>query len=275
MTGSVPGQGKQMMKLAIDPNDLKGNIRCFPDQDDNFPESWVAKRGIWNNVIAMSEKNPVLGKILTTARNMMLAKDKAGLPEMVIPGADSSEKQLGEIQILLQSGPEPNPQFEEAQQQIQAAAQAAQAGGIAIPPEAAQMAQQQLQQIPQLVSTVPVGKLDKHAEEMNEIETYANSSEGIREKASNAPGFKNVETHYDEHAAALKAQQAPPPQAKGPSESINFKDLPTDGKVQLAAKGGLTLDPAAMEMKEQQDKADKAAQAAQKLHGKPATEKVQ
>lgn len=43
------------------------------------------------------------------------------------------------------------------------------------------------------------------------------------------------------------AQQAPqqpqaPPQ-KGPSESINFKDLPPEGQVQMAAKAGIQLNP--------------------------------
>ncbi len=243
MTGSVPGQGKQMQKLAIDPNDLKGNIRCFPDQDDNFPESWVAKRAVWNNVIAMAEKNPVLAKILQISRNMMLAKDKAGLPEMVIPGADSSEKQMGEIQILLQSGPEPNPALQQAQQQVQQAAAQAQQSGIPVPPEAAQAVQQKLSQIPQVISTVKVGKLDKHAEEMNEIETWANNQEGIRAAAENPEGYQNVMTHYDEHAAALQAQQAPPPSPKPPAESVNFKDLPDSGKVQMAAQSGIKLDP--------------------------------
>ena len=38
--------------------------------------------------------------------------------------------------------------------------------------------------------------------------------------------------------------QAPAqPVEKGPSESINFKDLPPEGKVQLAAKAGIQLDP--------------------------------
>jgi hypothetical protein len=265
MSGSVPGQGQQLQSLAIDPNDLKGNIRCFPDQDDNFPESWVAKRAIWNNIIQMAEKNPVIGKILTIPQNLMTAKDKAGLPEMVIPGADSAEKQLGEIEILLQSGPESNPAVDQAKQQIEAAAQQAQASGVQIPPEAAQAVQQKLQQIPPMVSTVPVGKLDDHAAESQAIKTWANSSEGIKAKATNPDGFKNVETHYDEHVAALQAQQqGNQPAEKGPSESINFKDLPIDGQVQLAAKGGIQLDAGKMQVEEQHDKATElAAKAAQ------------
>jgi|HubBroStandDraft_4_1064222.scaffolds.fasta_scaffold00050_8 hypothetical protein len=264
MTGTVPGQGKQMQKLAIDPNDLKGNIRCFPDQDDNFPESWVAKRAVWNNVIGMAAKNPLLAKVLSTARNMMLAKDKAGLPEMVIPGADSSEKQMGEIQILLQSAPEPNPALQQAQKKIQQAAIEAQQKGIPIPPEAAQQAQQQLAQIPQVISTVKLGKLDDHQSEMNEIETWARSSDGIRAAAEQPEGYENVMTHYDEHAAALKAKQGPPPPPKPPAESINYKDLDPTGKAQMAAQAGIHLDPNALQAEDQQDKVQELAAKAPK-----------
>lgn len=273
MSGSIPGKDGQMQNLAIDQNDLKGNIRCFPDQDDNFPESWVAKRAIWNNIIAMSEKNPVIGKILTLPQNLMMAKDKAGLPEMIIPGAAEAEKQLGEIQILLQSPPEPNPAYHEAQEQVQAAAAQAQANGIQIPPEAAQMVQQKMQGIPQMVSTIPVGKLDDHASEAQAIKTWANQSDGIKAKASNPRGFQNVETHYDEHIAALGPP--PKPAEKGPSESISFKDLDPQGKVQLAAKGGIQLNLADMQVQEANDKAEKAEQARLKLQGKPASEQVQ
>jgi hypothetical protein len=199
---------------------------------------------------------------------MMLAKDKAGLPEMVIPGADSSEKQMGEIQILLQSAPEPNPALQQAQQKIQQAAIEAQQKGIPIPPEAAQQAQQQLAQIPQVISTVKLGKLDDHAGEMNEIETWARSSDGIRAAAEQPEGYENVMTHYDEHAAALKAQQAGnQPQGKPPSDSltVNFKDLPIDGKVQAAGKVGIQLDAGKMQAEEQQEDAKElAVKAAQK-----------
>jgi hypothetical protein len=160
-------------------------------------------------------------------------------------------------------------------EQIEGAAQQAQAQGIPIPPEAAQAAQQQLQQIPQVVSTVKIGKFDDHASEMNEIETWARSPEGIRESVANPQGFQNVETHYDEHAAALKAQQAPPPPPKPPSESIALKDLPPEGQVQMAGQAGIHLDLGQMQIKEAQDKAEKSQQAAARLQGKPATEKVQ
>ncbi len=49
----------------------------------------------------------------------------------------------------------------------------------------------------------------------------------------------------------LEKQQPAAPAEKGPSKSISFKDLPTDGKVQLAAQAGIALDPQAIEMEQQ------------------------
>ncbi len=99
--------------------------------------------------------------------------------------------------------------------------------------------------------------------------------EGIRARTENPDGFDNVMAHYDEHeaqAAAKAAAKAQPPEAKPPSESINFKDLPIDGKVQLAAKGGIKLDAAKMATEDAQDKVAEAAKAAAGKNGsgKPA-----
>lgn len=50
--------------------------------------------------------------------------------------------------------------------------------------------------------------------------------------------------HVSMHQQALKKlKETEQAQANPPSESINFKDLPPDGQVQLAAKGGLQIAP--------------------------------
>ena len=266
IAGEVPGKDGKTQKIAIDPQDLKGNIRCFPDTDENFPESWVAKRAVWQQIIDMAAKNPVLATLLSIPRNLRLAKDKVGVPELNIPGSDSSEKQLGEIMLLMQAAPVPNPQIQQLQEQAETTAQQALASGQPIDPMAAQAAQQQVEQqiqsLPPLVSSVPIDPdLDDHASEIAEIKTWANSPEGIKSKAENPEGFQNVLLHYKEHQQAMGTQQ---PQAPGKpvAEQINFKDLPIDGQVQLAAKGGITLDANKMQ---QEDAQDKAAELASKM----------
>jgi hypothetical protein len=264
IAGNVPGKDGKTMQIAIDPQDLKGDVRCFPDTDENFPESWVAKRAVWQQIIEMAAKNPVLATILNTPRNLRMAKDKVGVPELVIPGSDSSEKQLGEIMLLLQSPPAPNPQLQQMQEQAAQQLQAAQATGQPIDPAQVQQVQQQMQSIPPMVSTIPVGELDDHAMEAAEIKTWASTAEGIKAQSENQDGYQNVLTHYHEHIAALGPQQ---PQAAGkpPSDSlsVNFKDLPIDGQVQAAAKLGITLDAAKMQAEEQQNQAQELAAKAQ------------
>src|SRR5229473_3147814 len=267
MSGDVPGAGGMKDHLSINPNDLKGNIRCFPDSDEAFPESWVAQRAVWTQAAQQAEKNPVFAAIFSKVRNLMVAKDKIGLPELIVPGADAAVKQAGEIMQLLETGPVPNPAIDEAKK-------SAPPIPATFTPEQKQAAlehmQQAIAQLPQVVSTVKVFRLDQDPAEMEYIETWASLPEGIRARTENPEGFANVMAHYDEHeaqAAKKAAAKAQPPESKPPNESINFKDLPIDGQVQLAAKGGIKLDPAKMAAEDAQDKIAEAAKAAAGKNG--------
>lgn len=266
MSGEVPAAGGVKEHLRINSEDLKGNIRCYPDTDENFPESWVAQRAVWQQLMQAAEKNPVLGAILTVPRNLMIAKDKAGLPELVVPQAEAAAKQAGETMILLEGDPQPNPAIVQMEQALAAMVQA-NADPTAIAALGIQL--KQLQQTTPFVSSVPIDeKLDDHANEMAEIKTFANKSDGIRAKLEKPEGFKNLRLHYDEHEAALAKQQAgkqgPPEKPVSESLSINFKDLPIDGQVQAAAKVGIQLDAGKMAAEEQNDKAVELATAAAK-----------
>jgi len=274
MSGEVPGAGGIKEHLNVDPEDLKGNVRCFPDTDENFPESWVAQRAVWTQLMAAAAANPILQAILAVPRNLAIAKDKTGLPELAVPAADAAIKQRSEIMIMLETPPSPNPQLEQAKQAFGASPPPP-----GTPPEMVDMAKQKMNaaiaQIPQLVSTVPVDEeLDDHMNEMGEIKTWANSSDGIKARAENPDGFANVRLHYDEHKRALAALQAgqQAPQAKPISEglSMNFKDLPVDGQVQAAAKFGITLDAAKLQAEETQNQALEAAKKMPPGGGSPA-----
>lgn len=62
--------------------------------------------------------------------------------------------------------------------------------------------------------------------------------------------------HVGEHQQALQAQQANQPMGKPPNEAIAFKDLPNEGKIQMAKQVGIDLTPQAL-----QKQADDALQA--------------
>lgn len=267
MSGEVPGAGGVKDRINIDPQDLKGNIRCFPDSDEAFPESWVAQRAVWTQAAQQAEKNPVFAAIFSKVRNLMVAKDKIGLPELVVPGADAGVKQAGEIIELLKSGPVPNPKIEELKNTAPPIPMGA-------PPEAEQLrdkvVQDAISKLPPVVSTVPVFRLDQDQFEIDYIETWASLPDGIRARSENPDGFANVMAHYDEHQAQLQqkeAAKAQPPESKPPSESMAFKDMPISGKVQMAAKVGIQLDPKEIMQEEAQDKLAEAAKVAAGKNG--------
>jgi hypothetical protein len=266
MSGEVTAAGGVKQQIAVDPQDLKGNIRCYPDTDENFPESWVAQRAVWTQLLQAAEKSPVLNAILAIPRNLAVAKDKIGVPELVIPAAAAAMKQAAEIMEMLGQDPLPNPAKlaakEQAAKMIKENADSAALATLA----------QAAGALPEEISSVPVDEeLDDHAAEMAEIRTWANTPEGIRTRVDDPDAFKNVRLHYDEHKAALAKQQAGQggPQAKPVNEglSLNFKDLPPEGQVQAAAKFGIILDAAKLQADEAQDKLAAASKQHQESGG--------
>lgn len=261
--------GKEKQQVEIDPEDLKGNVRCFADTDENFPESWVAQRAIWNTLLAASGENPVIAKIVMLPKNLLVMKDKIGTPELTIPEAASEKKQLTEIKTLLETPPNPNPKFQAAQEQIQklVAANA--------PPEVLQLAQQMVQQIPPLVSTVPVSNLDEHPFEAQAMKTFASDDEGVKARTENPKGWMNFELHYQEHMTAIADAAKNAAQNKPPSMSVNYKDLETpEAKVQMLAMDGIHIDQASLTAeiakKEAKEQADKQAALDAKQKNQPA-----
>jgi hypothetical protein len=64
----------------------------------------------------------------------------------------------------------------------------------------------------------------------------------------------NMEALADVQKAGGTGGQQGGEEAKGPSKSISFKDLPPEGKVQLAQQAGIQIQPASMAAYEQSNK---------------------
>jgi hypothetical protein len=88
---------------AIRAADLKGNICVHPEADETFPRLKSQQRGVLQQLFSIND--PVLQRALTEPANLGYIKNVLGLSEMVIPGEDSRNKQLREIQQLLASAP--------------------------------------------------------------------------------------------------------------------------------------------------------------------------
>ena len=224
--------------INVDVKTLRTSVLCTPETDENFPESWTQKSNKYMSLITGSAQNPLLGQILQQPDNLALGKDLYGLEDLVIPGADSRDKQLDEIAQLL----EEEPVLDQAAMQQQFAMQQQQA-------MAAQAAGQPYQPqpiAPQFTSSVPIDSdCDDHGVEAAECLRWINSPEGqkARKNPQTAKGFENVRLHFLEHKRALAQQQQTQQQPKPPSESISFKDLPPEGQQQMAAQAGIQLAP--------------------------------
>jgi len=254
--------------LEIDPDDLKGNVKCFSETDESIPESWTMVRAMWTALRAEATKNPIIAKIIALPKNQLTMKDKTGTPELVIPEASSERKQLIEIKELLNSEPMPNPIAQAIAVQLKRLV----ASGA--PPPVLQLAQQRVQGIKPFVSSVPIGKLDNHAFEVAAILTFASEQEGMKMKAAppNPKGWQNLELHYDEHMAAIAQAAASAAQNKPPGESINYKDLEsTDAKVQMLAQAGIHIQQADLEQELAKQKVEEDAKAAQAAAAKQAS----
>jgi hypothetical protein len=195
--------------------------------------------------------DPLLQRALTEPANLGYMKNVLGLTEMVIPGEDSRNKQLREIQLLLSSAPivvnVPVPAQSASSVSLQptnavgaAATQASPAApagshasmvgaGGASSNEAAEeglhgpsSAEHTTHTL--VLPSVPVDQLlDDHATEFEECKRWANSEAGQAAHMTNPAGFANVRAHAEAHlramsmAAAQMQPQQPQPGAKGKS----------------------------------------------------------
>ena len=210
----VPDEHGNVQTTQVRIEDLQGSIFCFPDTDENFPESFTQKRSAYMQLVQMAGQNPALESMLLDPENLELGRKMIGLEEFEIPGADAAKKQLAEINIMLTSVPIPNPQFAQLQGQLQQMSARSQAGGLH-PDGSVEMLAQQLQSTPQMNPSVPIDPdFDDNAAELKTGTDWINSAEGQKQKKENPQGFMNVRLHLLAHKQVLQAQAAamvPPP----------------------------------------------------------------
>jgi hypothetical protein len=144
-------------------------------------------------------QNEDVAKIIMHPENTGFLKQTLGVDEVYIPGDDARNKQLIEIQYLLQAEPSPTGQ-----------------PGID--------GQERFQ------STVPVDALtDDHAVEIPVCLSWLNSDVGVDTKKNNPGAWYNVRSHYLEHIMAQGQQQMmmammqPQPQPQPGEENLGGK----------------------------------------------------
>jgi hypothetical protein len=245
---SISDTVKGLGRIQVEMSDLRGNVLCYPESDSSIPESWAQRQGLF--LQAVESQNPFFQQLLSVPANSRIAKDAIGLAELEVPGAASIEKQQAEFDLLKKTGPVPNPQLQQIQEQIEQGMQHA-----AVDPQAAQVVQQlqqAAQSLPPEVSTVPVMQdaSEEHAIEASACQQWLVSPEGRTYKNGDEEqraAWSNVHTHWQEHSAMAAKLAPPPPPAVKASITIAADKLPPAIQSQIFQEYGLESTPADFE----------------------------
>ena len=263
----IPGKGRIQIKL----NNLKGRVLCYPEANPEFPESWAQKEQRVTSIVdaAVAQPNTEWSKMVLDPKNLKAIQSALRMRDFVIRGASSVAKQEAEFEILLRSGPMPNPQKMMLQRAIQQAAMGmksliAQSLATGMPPsdeeqqqvqQAPQLIQQlqsQLQQMPDEISTVPVREdsSEDHAVEKSVCFDWLNSADGRKFEYGDPEqqaAFQNVLIHYKWHDRVdqkLSSQNAPPPPPPKISFSVPTDKMPPAEQAAIVTAGGVPANPA-------------------------------
>jgi hypothetical protein len=166
----------RMIRVA----DLKGNITVHPEADETFPRLKSQQRGVLQQLFGL--KDPLIQEAMADPANIGYIKNVLGLTELVVPGEDSRNKQLREIQVLLGAAPIVV-QVDSGQRP--ATSEESGTRSVVLPSVAVDLL------------------LDNHAVEFEECKRWANSEAGQSARMTNPAGFANVRAHAEAHLQAI------------------------------------------------------------------------
>lgn len=218
MNGMVPDSGSYL-DVSVDFDALRaGHYKCKPVVDDGgIPESPSAQKQGLMQMIQFMGQNPQFQQLLQHPDNQYFFKMNTGLKGFEIPGADSRNKQLREIEEMhknFQNGQTVEPPDEAAIQKIaQHNTMIQAAGGSAPTPQPSDVMQ----------STVPVDpEVDDNALEAAECKRWLNSDEGQQAKQFENGWYMDVRQHMIEHvrAATQGPEAAKPLQDRIPNPAV-------------------------------------------------------
>lgn len=210
IVGISPNSKGQYTPTKVSTDKLRaGEYRCHPEVDEGFPESYSAQRASFQQMIQFMGPNPQFQALMQQPDNQYLFKTMTGIKGFEVPGADSRDKQLREIEELLDGEPiTPTP--EEVQQIAQHMTMLQASGQQATPPKPEDVLQ----------SSVPIDPIfDDNQVEFQECMRWINSDEGQNAKKFNPKGFENVRLHGIAHQRAMQGgpNNAPPLQQQIPN----------------------------------------------------------
>lgn len=252
----TPGQSKLQAQLK----NLKGRAMCYPASLE-LPATLAEQEAKMASLVEQSANVELYKAIVSDPENLPYMSRMPILSKLRIPGLDAVEKQQGEFDLLLETGPVQNPELLQAQQTIQQLTelqQRAAADPEAQTPEGQQALaqisqqlqalQQQVTTLPPLVSTVPVAQdgSENHMIEAAITLGKMNSPEGRKLKHGDTDQqqkFQNLKLHWSEHAAMAKKLTPVPPLLPKVSVTAALDKAPPEVQSQGWAALGIQAGP--------------------------------
>lgn len=280
--GEIQDSAEGYGDVIVNPDKLRGGeFNCIPETLGAIPESGAQREAKVLAILDMANSNEQVASIVATPSNAREIVAALHIEDVItVSEADSEDKQLEEIEILLNSAPLINPAYEELSQHVEklnavheaakaVAAQGVQNGEIPGPElieQGQQMEQsltalqQQLASTPQYLPSVPVAQdeSEDHATEAATLFAWMQKPDGraIRRKAAKETSGGDLETSPNwckwtncyTHWAAHKAMAAKftPAQAAPPKVSLTGKLSPAQQAQLLQTSSGVQTDPASL-----------------------------
>jgi hypothetical protein len=215
----ILGPGGEFESRWIRLADLKGNIQAHPESDETFPRLKSQQRAVVQQLMASSD--PMIQQALADPTNVGFVKGVLGLADLVVPGEDSRNKQLREIDLLLASrpiertqvaqtsvcgGPAPPAQTSISGSSNPDAAHPTSSGDTPSTGGAVREHEQKTHRLKSVLlePSLPIDLLfDNHVVELEECRRWANSDAGQIARIENPAGFANVRAHAEAHLRAI------------------------------------------------------------------------
>lgn len=250
ISASIPGQ----QKLEIELQKLQGSVLCHPESLE-IPNTLAEQQEIMAQLLEQSSNVALYQEIMMDPRNLNVFMKMPALSGLDNARSDAVEQQQGEFEILMRSGPVPNPQLAQMQQQLQQGATDPEAQT----PEgqqAMQQMQQMAQSLPPMVSTVPVAQDTSENHMVHAAIALGMLTSPTGRKLKNGDDsqqaiYQNIKLHWTEHMTMLK-QLAPPKEMefKG-NVSIDPSKFPPQAQTEMFEAMGLQIPPFALQPEEQ------------------------
>jgi hypothetical protein len=214
----ILGPGGEFESHWIRLADLKGNIQAYPESDETFPRLKSQQRGVIQQLMASSD--PLIQQALADPANIGFVKSVLGLSDLVVPGEDSRNKQLREIEMLLHAAPVAQASARVLSGEDEDVNSGARANTNLNINSNTDRLKPVLPDAEHLLPSVPVDLLfDDHTVELEECRRWANSDAGQIAHVENPAGFANVRAHAEAHLRAIGMAYAAPKNASAPNPS--------------------------------------------------------